>query len=449
MVKKLILSATIGFNLIFAVPVLAQADFAPEFNNLCWKCRDCKANVSKIAPINSGGDGCDSSYFIQEAPCAGGEGNDAWGKCLAAGQIKTKLSFGGQNTFKDLGEFIKKNYNFAISTAAILAVIVIIMSGFQWSMSAGSPEIISKSKHRIGNALIGLSIAYASFFILNTINPDLVELKLPPIYMLRPFSEIPKFCYGVKLEDTEKDEKKFYLAASVADQKSNPPVPKDIQWQLSYNEIAGERAEKNCGNRYFFDKGGSATCFGGACDQGQMCSNIHLANIGNTNYECEPASIIGRVAANYVVSPTCPIISGFEWPYLTDQDSNNGIYKICWYPEKASGFQYVAKKTNNSPSVTVVNNQDEYQYFLIGPNSGDGETCDGFFMGYAVGMDLNVNCTPSDSLRIIDKFGVEIGKVVAGGDISGVTDILTSTLFTSQDLIRGSNVYIELSSFKN
>lgn len=73
-------------------------------------------------------------------------------------------------------EYIKAIYNFTVVVISILAVVVLIMSGAQIIMSAGGPAKGAAYK-RITQAVIGLFIAWGSYVVLYTINPDLTALK--------------------------------------------------------------------------------------------------------------------------------------------------------------------------------------------------------------------------------------------------------------------------------
>ncbi|MBI5222435.1 MAG: D-alanyl-D-alanine carboxypeptidase family protein [Candidatus Magasanikbacteria bacterium] len=76
-----------------------------------------------------------------------------------------------------LGEYIAALYKYLIIAAGIIAVAMIINAAFGWVMSAGDSQKITHAKTRIGQALMGLFIAVASYFILNLINPELVEFR--------------------------------------------------------------------------------------------------------------------------------------------------------------------------------------------------------------------------------------------------------------------------------
>ncbi len=73
--------------------------------------------------------------------------------------------------------FIKKLYSFSIGIIAIIAVIMIMLGGLKWIYAAGNPSTISAAKSQIFSAVAGLTLALCSYVILNTINPELTNLK--------------------------------------------------------------------------------------------------------------------------------------------------------------------------------------------------------------------------------------------------------------------------------
>ncbi|MBP9701659.1 MAG: hypothetical protein KBD47_01600 [Candidatus Pacebacteria bacterium] len=78
--------------------------------------------------------------------------------------------------------YIAYVFNFSIAFAAVAAVVVITYAGFEYAMS----DIVTKkseAKARIGNAIWGLITIISSYFILETIDPRLVNVdtRLSPI----------------------------------------------------------------------------------------------------------------------------------------------------------------------------------------------------------------------------------------------------------------------------
>lgn len=72
----------------------------------------------------------------------------------------------------DLKTVIQGGVNFFLGLLGIIAVIVIIISGFQW-MTADSEDKVKEARKRLINSIIGLIIIFAAygivFVVLNTV----------------------------------------------------------------------------------------------------------------------------------------------------------------------------------------------------------------------------------------------------------------------------------------
>lgn len=93
----------------------------------------------------------------------------------------------GNIYFPWIGEYIKAVYNFAVIVISILAVVMLIVAGAQVIMSAGGPAKATAYK-RITQAVIGLFIAWGSYVILYTINPNLTLFKSLQVKFIEPIS---------------------------------------------------------------------------------------------------------------------------------------------------------------------------------------------------------------------------------------------------------------------
>jgi len=69
-------------------------------------------------------------------------------------------------------------YKFLVGTAGVLAIVMIFVAGFQFVVSGDNAGKRSDAKKRIQAALGGLLLAVSSWVILNTINPQLVQINL-------------------------------------------------------------------------------------------------------------------------------------------------------------------------------------------------------------------------------------------------------------------------------
>ncbi len=84
-----------------------------------------------------------------------------------------------------IGEYISGVYKFAMVVASVLAVIMIIVQGVRIIMSGGGEEQVH-SYQNIFRIVIGLCLVWGSYFILYTINPDLVNFKILKIKYVAP-----------------------------------------------------------------------------------------------------------------------------------------------------------------------------------------------------------------------------------------------------------------------
>lgn len=82
----------------------------------------------------------------------------------------------------NFGVYLSQMFKLAISIAAVLAVLQLSIGGFKY-MSEETFTGKSDAKERITNALYGLVLILASYLLLNTINPDLVnsDLNIPKV----------------------------------------------------------------------------------------------------------------------------------------------------------------------------------------------------------------------------------------------------------------------------
>ncbi len=106
--------------------------------------------------------------LIEPLPCIADTGNNC-----SPGETIKKIS---------LNTYIDYVFKFSIALAAFLAVVMIIFGGFQY-MTSEVPGIKSDGKDKIKNAIFGLIMILASYLILQTIDPRLVEVttEIKPI----------------------------------------------------------------------------------------------------------------------------------------------------------------------------------------------------------------------------------------------------------------------------
>ena len=354
----------IGVLVAMFIPLAGRAELPPELNPICWEKVACDA--ARAALLNKSEQATDivkqygSGWIPNEAPCQ----KLGWGKCLPAGVSETQISFGGQRKFMNIGVFIQSMYKYALVVAGIVAVVMIIIAGFQWAMSGGNSDLIGSAKKRIAGATVGLLIAYLSYAVLQTINPALVNLRLPQIWLLRGQKTVPEFCSVVPTSI-------FALAADEKTQKDQPAGTPDFSKSFSY---ATEPSKFQCGRRFFIKDAGMATCFGDYCGL-----EVKVEDAGKEPLKGKPSGLPG--GGN--VSEGEPIKQAMCLN-LDEQTGKPAPYHC------AEGVRIVGMITNNKLS---------YAGCMPGPftsegwqESGDDEIVDVDLTGNSTEQDLEVFC---------------------------------------------------------
>jgi len=95
-------------------------------------------------------------------------------------------------------DYLVAFYQWAVGAIAILAVVMIMVAGFQWMAAAGNAALIGKAKNRISNSLVGLLLAVGAYSLLNFINPSLVDLRTLD---LDPIEYMPLFTSEVSCQN--------------------------------------------------------------------------------------------------------------------------------------------------------------------------------------------------------------------------------------------------------
>ncbi|HEY4506438.1 MAG TPA: hypothetical protein VJJ24_03265 [Candidatus Paceibacterota bacterium] len=75
-------------------------------------------------------------------------------------------------------QYLQRIYYFALMSAVILAILMLVIAGAEYTAAGVSPSAKEDAKKRIMYALGGLLLALLSWLILNTINPDILKTDL-------------------------------------------------------------------------------------------------------------------------------------------------------------------------------------------------------------------------------------------------------------------------------
>ncbi|HPI67276.1 MAG TPA: pilin [bacterium] len=171
----------------------------------------------------------------------------------------------------DLPALIQQLYKFVIAVIAVLAFIMITVGGFKWILAAGNAGTIQDAKATITSAVSGLILALLSYLILQTINPNLINLKMttPEPVNTQEFLDIT-YCTG--------------LTQYYQNNTTNPTVIYDEgHWGDSNYGYSWSDSRRVfiCGKKYEYgyEKGGAGggnkirlgTCIGGYCEDTKVC----------------------------------------------------------------------------------------------------------------------------------------------------------------------------------
>jgi len=383
--KKIFLVMLLSFFL-FPVTVLAAAPMPikPEFNPICWKEEEC----IKIRKTYGASDADAKDGFLKmESPC----NQEGYGKCLPAGVANTAIKFGGQTKFADIGQFLITNYNYVLSVAGILAAIMIIVAGAQWVTSGGSSEAIGSAKKRIAGALVGLLIAYLSYAILNTINPALVNLRLPQTFVIRPTALSFSYC------------SQSPSSTQFADAGSTDKVlkPDDFTKITEFPLTIANREKLLCGNQYYVGGSNGATCLGSFCPSSggaQLCAP-DFSQPDKRVYTCRKGIAGGKVTFNSVAKEFYPLegILTEEWDYPAINDGETELWVACEDGDTTD-------VGNGDYGETI---DDKNQYYLIDGTIAELEKgakdCEsrGGLKGFVLMFEMNENWDMTDEPHIV------------------------------------------------
>lgn len=457
MFKKVLIITAVLFSLLVSSPASAQIDNTsdlPEFNPFCWHRKDChkirkQFLISDPPSCTVGDPACKEleQGFITAgvAPCEGGIGPEQWGRCLPAGKTKTEISFGGSDTFNNIGDFLVVMYKYLLTIASIVAVVMIIIAGAQWITSGGNSEAISSAKKRIGGAIIGLFIAYMSYFVLNTINPALVNLRLPQVWLVKPQSLTPEYCKDIE----NADEAEFMFGADPAEQTK--PITIETAKEKGGDFTLTKPEDFECGSRYFVASGGKSPCRGRACSMdGEDQLTCFNKEGDRKNYECGHARVYGTIS--YSALTKCGLLNGIIGREL-------GAASWDCPPVDAVRLLVVCTQSIEGDGESLsfgYGYQNDSGHFWIDSRSSNVESdvmmtrCEGGsanVKGFVVKFKMIKN-NARDELHYIGKDGIDLGSYGSGA-VHNLYKVDEKHLLSLDELLNGIRVDVDVADIED
>ncbi len=384
----------------------------------CFTKKQC-AQVREDYKANPNEDGFVTGKIETSEACPGKSVNgDALGFCLPPGKTKTSVSFGGRSDFENMGDFIQYGYRYGIIFAGILAILMIVVAGFQWTASGGNSSTIESAKKKISGALTGLILAASSYLILNTINPSTVNLRLPQTWMVNTIGIAPQNC-------TEAPDGSGIKIALTAEDSIKPNSEEIRQSNLSAGTWEAKTASSlyTCGNQYYVEGSGNMTCRGSSCEPKHVCFQEPNAEMPS----CVPGSIAGIISDEAITDNAGVLgdLAGNQWnfPWIKSIDE---VIAVCkngrTAPVSASRPNPVpGPRKTQSYKVTI-----ESQ--AITTAAQNCETAKDIFENQLKGFVLEVEMTESGELHVAGS-GTETHYLGRTG--STAVDLGDSTFFNS------------------
>jgi type IV secretory pathway VirB2 component (pilin) len=100
--------------------------------------------------------------------------SDAWGGDGNRSSVQTSLGYADNNT--DPRTIAANAIKVLLGFLGIIAVIIIIIAGFQWMNSGGDTKKVEESKTRLQNAVVGLIIIFSAWALSNFIFTQIVTV---------------------------------------------------------------------------------------------------------------------------------------------------------------------------------------------------------------------------------------------------------------------------------
>lgn len=119
-----------------------------------------------------------------------------------------------------LGLYVNALYKYLLAAGAVLAVVMVIIGGFQYMTAGGSKKGVTTGKQRINNALIGLVILFAAFTVAYLVDPRTVvfgPFSIPNVNRIEHEEEEDtniSEAVGLSAETTTVSGKSVYMAGT-------------------------------------------------------------------------------------------------------------------------------------------------------------------------------------------------------------------------------------------
>jgi len=100
-------------------------------------------------------------------------------------KVNVMTVIGGKTQFNTIADYISAVYQMLIPFMSVVAVVMIMIGGLQYTLARGNPKAITQAKERITKAVIGFVLLMVAFVMANLLDPSLTHLKQLRIPMVK------------------------------------------------------------------------------------------------------------------------------------------------------------------------------------------------------------------------------------------------------------------------
>ncbi len=106
-----------------------------------------------------------------------------------------------------IGQYISAVYKYATGVGVVIAALMMIIGGFQYTVAGGDSAKVSAAKERVTNGTVGLVILLGAFVLLSSVDPSLTVFKPVPIKIpeQKKFSSVD---FATPTKETKKEGEK-------------------------------------------------------------------------------------------------------------------------------------------------------------------------------------------------------------------------------------------------
>ncbi|MFH1182983.1 MAG: hypothetical protein V1690_01840 [Candidatus Moraniibacteriota bacterium] len=98
-------------------------------------------------------------------------------KALAGWKLEVPIPPMKSGAEVTLSDYVTNIYNFVAMAVGIVGVLMFLVGGFQYMISAGNKSVSGEAKKTMINAIIGIVMVLAAYIFLSTINKQLVNFE--------------------------------------------------------------------------------------------------------------------------------------------------------------------------------------------------------------------------------------------------------------------------------